>query len=108
LLLLRRRFFTAGTATAAATTSAIAAGTALTLRLRLLRLLLRLRLFLLLLLLRLTLRALSAFSARGTLIASSAFARRTLSGRTALFIAAFLPRPLLEFLHLPLHELPRL
>lgn len=102
LLLLRlRRFFTTAAATAA-TTPPIATGTALALRLLLL---LRLRLFLLLLLL---LRTLRAFTARRTLIASSPFARRALSGRTALFLATFLPRPLLEFLHLSLHELARL
>jgi len=99
LLLLRlRRFFTT-TAATAATTPAIATRTALALRLLLL---LRLRLFLLLL------RTLRAFTARRTLIASSPFARRALSGRTALFLATFLPRPLLEFLHLSLHELARL
>jgi hypothetical protein len=103
LLLLRlRRSLTAATASAA-TTSAAAARRALTLRL--------LRLWLLLLRLRLLLLALRTFSARWTLIASSALsalARRSLSGRTALFVALFPARPLLELLDLPLHELARL
>ena len=101
LLLGLRRSFPTGATAAATTASAIAARRALTLRLLLL--LLRLRLFLLLLLLR-TLRT---FAARGAAIASP-LARWPLSGRTALFLAAFLPGPLLELLHFPLHELARL
>jgi hypothetical protein len=99
------RTFTATTAgTAATTTSAAATRRALALRLLLLRL--RLRLLLLLLLI-----ALRTFAAWRSLIAASTFAtfaRRTLSRRTALFFSLLLARPLLELLHLPLHELPRL
>lgn len=105
LLWLRRTFPAATTSTAATATSTAATRRALALRL--LRLLLRLRLLLGLLLLR----ALRTFSARWALVAPSAFttlARWTLSRRTAFFLALLLACPLLELLHLPLHELPRL
>lgn len=105
LLLRLRRTFTAATTTAATATPAAATRPALTLRLLLL--LLRLCLLLLLLLLR----ALRTVSARRALVAASAFtalARRTLSRRTAFFFAPLLAGPLLELLHLALHELPRL
>jgi hypothetical protein len=98
LLLLRLcRTFAAGCtgARSAATPAPAATRRALALRLWRLRLL---RLLLLLLLLLRTLRT------SGALIAS-ALARRPLSRRTPLFLALFLPRPLLELLHLPLHEL---
>lgn len=104
MLLLRLRTFTAA-ATTATTTPAASTRRAFALWLLLLRLRLRLLLLLLLLL------ALRTFSAWRALVASSAFttlARRALSGRTAFFLAPLLARPLLELLHLPLHELPRL
>jgi len=103
LLRLRRTF----TATAPATTTS-AAATRSALTLRLLRLLLWLRLLLLLSLLLLALRTFSAWRALVAASAFTALARRALSRRTAFFLAPLLAGPLLELLHLPLHELPRL
>ena len=100
LLLRLRRLFAAATTPATTTSAAARRAFALRLRRTLLRLLRRALLLLPLLLL---LRALRTLTARRTLLAAIAFARRT-----PIVLAALLPGPLLELLQLALHELARL